>query len=225
MGRYFATTAFAVVAAANALSAAGATATAVVEPSRRTAAVAAYGLLKVAVVTAFAALVAMRAPSRKPARGALAFGACAVALVGLGAMRMPPKEATTSLVFAGDVVALVSCLWLLVSVLTLGRCFGVLPEVRGLVTRGPYRIVRHPVYAGELGACAGLLLAAPRVWNVVVASCFAAAQLVRMRLEENALTEEFPEYSAYAATTPRLVPHLRLNPIRRPNLDTGVNRT
>jgi protein-S-isoprenylcysteine O-methyltransferase Ste14 len=225
MGRYLATGAFAVVAAANALSAAGAAATAVVEPSPRAFALAGYGLLKVAVVTTFATLVALRAPSRKPARDVLAFGACAVALVGLGAMLMPPKDAATSLVLAGDLVALVSCAWLLLSVLALGKCFGVLPEVRGLVTRGPYRLVRHPVYAGELGACAGLLLAAPRAWNVVVATAFAAAQVVRMRLEEAALAEEFPEYTTYAARTPRLVPKLSFGAFQKPNFDTGVNRT
>jgi protein-S-isoprenylcysteine O-methyltransferase Ste14 len=97
-------------------------------------------------------------------------------------------------------------------VLALGRCFGVLPEVRGLVTRGPYSVVRHPVYLGELGACAGLVLAAPTPWNVGVAAVFTAAQFVRMRLEERALGSEFPEYRSYAARTPRLVPRL----VRRP---------
>ena len=105
-------------------------------------------------------------------------------------------------------MTLVSCAWLLVSVLALGRCFGVLPEVRGLVTHGPYRLIRHPVYLGELGACAGLVLASPSVWNFGVAAAFALAQATRMRLEERALLEAFPEYAAYAAGTPRLVPRL-----------------
>jgi protein-S-isoprenylcysteine O-methyltransferase Ste14 len=123
-------------------------------------------------------------------------------------LQRPPESVSTAFVLAGDVVAFVACLWLLASVLTLGRCFGVLPEVRGLVTRGPYRFVRHPVYLGELVAAGGLVIAAPTRWNLVVGGVLIAAQVVRMRLEEKALAQEFPEYLAYSARTPRIVPRL-----------------
>jgi len=91
-------------------------------------------------------------------------------------------------------------------VLALGRCFGVLPEARGLVTRGPYRLVRHPVYLGEIAALTGLTIAAPAPVHVAMLAVFIFAQLTRMRLEEAALTEAFPEYAAYAARTSRLLP-------------------
>jgi protein-S-isoprenylcysteine O-methyltransferase Ste14 len=90
--------------------------------------------------------------------------------------------------------------------LALGRCFGVLPEARGLVTGGPYRVVRHPLYLGELGACAGLVIASPSGWNFALAVVFAVAQGARMRMEEQELSHQFPEYGAYAARTPRLIP-------------------
>jgi protein-S-isoprenylcysteine O-methyltransferase Ste14 len=77
---------------------------------------------------------------------------------------------------------------------------------RGLVMRGPYRLCRHPVYFGEIVALAGLVLAAPSPANLVVFIAVVAAQVVRMQLEERALTEAFPEYRGYAARTPRILP-------------------
>jgi protein-S-isoprenylcysteine O-methyltransferase Ste14 len=178
------------------------------DPALRSWAVAGYSLLKTGVVAAFSVFVLVREPSRRPSRDPVAFAACATAIVAVVVLQRPSDSAATALVLAGELVTLVSFGWLLVSVLALGRCFGVLPEVRGLVTRGPYRLIRHPVYLGELGACAGLVLASPTVWNFGVAAAFALAQATRMRLEERALLDAFSEYADYAARTPRLVPRL-----------------
>jgi protein-S-isoprenylcysteine O-methyltransferase Ste14 len=58
------------------------------------------------------------------------------------------------------------------------------------------------------------VLGAPSAWNLTAAAILLGAQLVRMRLEERALEAEFPEYAAYAAHTPRLIPTpARLRPL------------
>jgi len=208
MSRWPVTAIFVLLTVATGTRAIGVWQDALADPALRIWAEAGYDSLRTAVVVAFSLFVFTRGPSRRPARDPVAFAACAAAIGAIVLLEGPPAGAPTSLVLAGDLLALVACVWLLSAVVVLGRCFGVLPEARGLVTRGPYRVVRHPVYLGELAACAGLVLAAPTAWNLLVAAVFVGAQAVRMRLEENELGVQFPEYARYAAETPRLFPRL-----------------
>jgi protein-S-isoprenylcysteine O-methyltransferase Ste14 len=183
---------------------------ALADPTTRAWLIALYGALRAGVAFAFAFFTVGRAAPKRPARSPIAFIACAMAVSPVIAFADPGTSVPNAVVLAGDMVAVVFCLWLLVSVLFLGRCFGVLPEARGVVRRGPYRLVRHPVYLGELGAWAGLAIAAPSVANGGVFAGLIVAQVVRMRLEERALAEAFPEYVAYASGTPSLIPRLGL---------------
>jgi protein-S-isoprenylcysteine O-methyltransferase Ste14 len=170
--------------------------------------VAAYYVLKTGIAVAFAVFVVRRAPARRRTHDPLAFAACAAAILPVVFLRAPNPSGSISLVLAGESLTLVAGAWILASALALGTCFGVLPEARGLVTRGPYRLVRHPIYLGEFGASAGLLVASPRPLNLVGVALFFAGQMARMGLEERALESEFPEYAAYAARTARLLPLL-----------------
>jgi len=225
MSRFLVTGIFAAMTAATGVAVSTAAQDALVDPRARSWAAVGYTALRLAVVAAFSYFVFVRAPSRQPSRQPVALLACTTAVAAVVLLQSPSEEGSAALVVAGDVVALASCAWLLLSVLALGRCFGVLPEVRGLVREGPYGIVRHPVYLGELGACGGLVLAAPTAWNLAVAALFAAAQAVRMRLEERALASEFPEYATYALTTPALIPALVRSRRRAPSLQPQMSTT
>jgi protein-S-isoprenylcysteine O-methyltransferase Ste14 len=208
MSRWIVTGVLALLAAGSFAAAVEAWGDVFANPSARTWGVAGFVLLRTAVLVAVSVCVFIRGNPRRHSRAPIAFVACAAALISVPLLEKPSETAQTSLVVAGDLIALTAWTWLLISFVALGRCFGLLPEARGLVTRGPYRLVRHPVYLGEFGAVAGLVLASPSTRNVLLAIGFAAAQAVRMRLEEQELTHVFPEYAAYARSTPRLVPRL-----------------
>ena len=205
MARHLVTFVFGLMAAAVASHAIGAIGDAAVDPRLESWLIAVYEVLKFAVAVAFTVFVIIRDPARRRARKPVAYLVCAAVIVP-AVLRAPSEAASPALVIAGEAIAVLGCAWMLYAALALGRCFGVLPEARGLVTHGPYSLVRHPLYLGEFGAVAGLLIASPSPRNLAAGVAFAIAQFTRMGLEERALTREFPEYADYAALTPRLVP-------------------
>jgi protein-S-isoprenylcysteine O-methyltransferase Ste14 len=80
--------------------------------------------------------------------------------------------------------------------LTLGRSFGLVPANRGVVIRGPYALVRHPIYSGYLITHLAFLIAHPRWWNVVVLATADTALVVRALIEERVLNRD-AKYQAY----------------------------
>jgi protein-S-isoprenylcysteine O-methyltransferase Ste14 len=79
-------------------------------------------------------------------------------------------------------------------------------ESARLVTRGPYGLVRHPIYVSLWAIVwAGVAEHLDPV-NVALALLIAAGLFVRMVLEERLLRRRFPEYAEYAKRTKRIVP-------------------
>jgi protein-S-isoprenylcysteine O-methyltransferase Ste14 len=81
-------------------------------------------------------------------------------------------------------------------------------EARKLVTGGPYRIVRHPLYLGEQVSIAGVLLQYLSPAVLFVFAVQIAFQFYRMSCEEKILAATFPEYAEYAKRTWRILPGL-----------------
>lgn len=72
---------------------------------------------------------------------------------------------------------------------------------------GPYRIVRHPAYAGNILALPGIVLAVNSFWTIIPVIMALIITVVRTRLEDKTLQEELPGYRDYAIQVRyRLIP-------------------
>jgi len=162
---------------------------------------------------AFAALQsALFVLRRLPFRKAKGFTPRAVAILGsnfgvaiflLPRVELGPAMLTVSTgVIAAGLIASIYC------AACLGRSFSILPQARGFVSGGPYRIVRHPLYLSELIAFFGICFQLIQPWAFLVAGGSLVVQIARMHYEEQVLAETFPSYPAYMARTARLLPGL-----------------
>ena len=63
---------------------------------------------------------------------------------------------------------------------------------------GPYRIVRHPGYAGNILPLLGIVLALSSLWTLIPAAVALVIAVIRTALEDRTLQEELPGYKEYA---------------------------
>jgi protein-S-isoprenylcysteine O-methyltransferase Ste14 len=82
------------------------------------------------------------------------------------------------------------------------------PTEGGLVTTGPYRFIRHPIYTA---ACLFIFAGGAAHLSWLTAGLLVlvlAGAAIRMLAEEHLLVRRYPEYAEYAARTRRMVPYL-----------------
>ena len=82
------------------------------------------------------------------------------------------------------------------------------PTKGGIVTNGPYRWLRHPIYSAIIYFSWACLIAFPKT-EVLIAVLFINVGLItRMLLEEKALNLVYPEYAEYSKQAKRLIPFI-----------------
>ena len=77
-----------------------------------------------------------------------------------------------------------------------------------LVRHGPYRWIRHPMYAALLLGTLALVLAQPSPWRWLLWLILLANLLIKLRYEEGLLAQHFAGYAAYQAESKRLIPYV-----------------
>jgi protein-S-isoprenylcysteine O-methyltransferase Ste14 len=98
----------------------------------------------------------------------------------------------------------------LVAQITLRRFYSstlVIREDHQLITHGIYRFTRHPVYLGVIIAIIGVPVYASSLYGLLLMSALIPIFLIRIRIEERMLTDEFGDaYRTYKEATSKLIP-------------------
>jgi len=153
------------------------------------------GLLFLASEALVVVLTMVRRPARHVDRTLAAAVTTTLSMAGppmvgvLGLFRGPQTlplvpDALTAIVSAIGLALVV------VGKMALGRSFGLVPANRGVVVRGPYGVVRHPIYTGYLITHVGFLVANPSPWYVVAMVIADAALIMRALMEERVLSAD-----------------------------------
>jgi protein-S-isoprenylcysteine O-methyltransferase Ste14 len=101
---------------------------------------------------------------------------------------------------------------LIVAHLTIGRFQAstlIIREDHQLITHGIYSLVRHPIYLGVILVAMGIPICTASLYGFLIMSALVPVFLVRIRLEEKLLVEEFGEvYLVYRRRTRKLIPFI-----------------
>jgi hypothetical protein len=117
------------------------------------------------------------------------------------------RTADAAALVPDHVTSMISGIGLLIVVaakIALGRSFGLVPANRGIVVRGPYCFVRHPIYLGYVISHVAFFLAQPTMWNAAVILIGDGTLIARALMEERVLSGD----AAYASYCRRVSWHL-----------------
>lgn len=118
------------------------------------------------------------------------------------------KGADYDQLIVGFLVTTLGTAFWAVSILALGRSFSILPAMRQIRTKGPYSVVRHPIYVSYVVVDIGLLISFPNLGNALVLIGATTSYVIRALMEETFLREH-PDYSNYSKKTKyRFVPFI-----------------
>ena len=105
------------------------------------------------------------------------------------------------------IAGLIFCVW---ARFTLGRNWSGIVILKGgheLITSGPYKFVRHPIYTGLLTMFVGTAIVLGHIAGIIAMPFVIVSLWVKLRSEEQLMLKKFPnEYAAYQQRVKRLIP-------------------
>jgi protein-S-isoprenylcysteine O-methyltransferase Ste14 len=82
------------------------------------------------------------------------------------------------------------------------------PTEGGLVTTGPFKFIRHPIYASVIYFILASVISHPLMLNIFLVIVCCLGVTIRIYSEEKLILTKYPEYSDYAKRTKRIVPFI-----------------
>ena len=105
------------------------------------------------------------------------------------------------------IAGLALCIW---ARFTLGRNWSGLVTLKAgheLIVRGPYSLVRHPIYTGLLAMFVATVIVLGHVAGIIATPFVFVSLWIKLRYEEKLMLDKFPnEYAAYQQRVKRLIP-------------------
>ena len=77
-----------------------------------------------------------------------------------------------------------------------------------LIRKGPYRFIRHPMYAGALLLIVVSVAGHPSLLNAAIAVIVVCLAFYRISIEERLLLSRYPDYHSYAEETKKVIPFI-----------------
>jgi len=166
-------------------------------------------LTTLAFISTLIALLILRDKPRSKADGLMPRAAAITGTyLSLAIIQLPPVALPDRIYLVSTMLAAGGTSFALYSALNLGRSLSMMSEARRLVVRGPYALIRHPLYLGEGIVLIALTLQFFSLWALLILALQCACQVIRMNNEEQVLARTFPQYKGYMAQTARLIPHV-----------------
>jgi protein-S-isoprenylcysteine O-methyltransferase Ste14 len=115
---------------------------------------------------------------------------------------------SSPVVLAVQLLAVALSIWARASFPTGSFRIDATPSAQTVIRRGPYRWIRHPMYAAALTLIWAAVLSHVSFWVVALGIVVAVVVTLRILFEERFLRERYPDYVVYAQGTKAVIPYV-----------------